>query len=288
MNFEFFPDFIKSALAKVNMDKVSEIRLRANNPVILKSDTEYLYLGENGVTKNFGQAFRTNICDIEDILLRVTERSVYAYNESIKQGFITINEGVRIGLAGECVYDNGQVVTIKNITSLNLRIPHKVEGCANEIYKHVYFDGKVCDTLIISAPSYGKTTILKDLAENLSKENMGAILVVDERSEFCGVVGENIDIIKNCSKSYAFDYGIRSMSPKVIITDELSAKSDWECVKKAVTCGVNVIASCHADSVEDLINKHEFCKVFSRYVILNSNGKAGKVKNIYDGDFNLL
>ncbi len=288
MNLEFLPIKIRLALQSVDIDKVYEIRIRAGKRVILKKETEYLYLGLDGLTNTFSKSITVSKEEIESILSIVTERSIYAFNESIKQGYVTTKDGIRIGIAGECVADCDKVVTIKNITSLNIRVPHKVVGSADKIYKYVYDGGKINNTLIVSAPSYGKTTLLKDLIEKLSSENIGAVLVVDERLEFSDIVGENIDIIKNAPKSYAFDYGIRSMSPKVIVTDELGTKNDWDFVKKASTCGVKVIASCHADSIDELRNKPEFINCFSRYILLKSGGQAGQVDKIYDGELNLL
>ena len=211
---------------------------------------------------------------------------MYAYNECLKKGFLTTRQGVRIGLAGECVYDNDKIITIKNITSLNIRVPHFIENSADKIYKYV-LDKEINSSLIISPPFYGKTTMLKSIVKKLDSEDNYNILVVDERNEFSYIVGANIDSIKFCNKEYAFSYGIRSMSPDVIITDELMGKNDWKSVELAINSGVKVIASCHAENLKQLIDKESFISgLFQRYVVLDSHsGRAGIVYKVYNGEF---
>lgn len=289
MNFDVLTADIKVGIENISIDKLYEIRLRKGFPALLKFSDKNKYLGINGAIESKEKAIIITDKHINEIIDNVTEHSLYAFNECLKRGFLTSKNGLRIGVAGECVVDNGQVLTIKNVASLNIRIPHKIKNCSNKIYKHVISDKKIFNTLIVSAPGFGKTTILKDLAEKISEENLGAVLIVDEREEFIDVIGENIDCLRNCDKSYAFDCGIRVMSPKVIVTDELSSIYDWQCAKNAINSGVKVFASCHADNIEQLVNKNEFKKdVFDRYVLLRGDGEAGVVKGVYDGDFRLL
>ncbi len=275
----FLPNRYISYLNQIEYSTLYEIRLRAGFKVKLRVCHDNIYLGDIVCSQK----------DIDEIIKNVTERSLYAFNESLKKGFLTTKNGIRIGVAGECVYDNGNIVTIKNISSLNIRIPHCIDGCSDKIYPHI-LNGQLYNSLVVSPPFYGKTTILKDIIKKLNNENNLSILLVDERSEFCSICGENIDNIKYCNKEYAFSYAIRSMSPNVIITDELSEKKDWEAVKNAVNSGVKVIASCHGNSLEQIRKKDFFlCGVFERYIVLDSeNGQAGIVKEIYDGDCKLI
>jgi len=223
---------------------------------------------------------------ISYILAVATKQSFYAYNNQIKQGFITTDSGIRIGLCGTAVIDSEKVTTIKNISSLNIRISHSVKGCSAKIIDLISFNGIVKNTLIISPPFCGKTTILKDLAIKLNRLDKYSILIVDERAEFENIKGINIDKIKYGSKEFAFNYGIRSLSPDLIITDELSTVSDWNCINNAVHSGVKVLASCHGKDINDIKNKNGFLNVFERYVILKNNGYAGEVDKILDKDFN--
>ncbi len=277
----FLPYKIKLYIDELDFSKLYEVRLRQSFPVKVKIDEQIKKIGN-------GQVVCTKE-DIEQTIKSITEYSMYAYNESLKKGFITTKSGVRVGVAGECVFDKDKIITIKNISSLNVRVPHLIEGCAKGLYKHV-LDNKINNLLIISPPFFGKTTLLKDLIIMLDKSQRANILVVDERNEFSSLCGENIDIIKLCDKEYAFSCGIRSLSPDVIITDELIDERDWRSVKKAILSGVKVLASCHGESIENLKNNNFFINgLFDRYVVLDSNcGKAGIISKIYDGNLNLI
>jgi len=285
MNFNFLPSNFINGLCCIDLDKLFEMRLRVGFAVKININSSWCYLSELGATLEHGQAILCTADDINEIILNITEHSIYAFNDNIKQGFLTY-KGIRIGICGECVSQNNEVITIKNITSLNIRVPHEVMGCCNPFFEKIY-DGKhLFNTLIISPPFCGKTTVLKDLALRLNSLNLGSILIIDERAEFESVQGVNIDKILYSDKLYAFEYGIRSMSPLIVITDELVTKNDWSCAKKASDCGVKIMASCHAESIDDVIRKDYFIEnVFERYVVLLSGEKPGELKSVYNGVF---
>lgn len=286
MNLKFFPKLIVEALSVCNVDKLYEIRLREGFPVIVVLDGQKYYLSQNGVTIFDSQAIIATKIHIDEIIGNVTEFSIYAFNDKIKCGFLTTPEGIRIGLAGECVMNKDKVLTIKNFSSLNIRIPHKISGCSNLLMTYIVQGKKVYNTLIISPPFFGKTTTLKDVSENLNKINLGSILIIDERGEFGEIKGQNIDKISFSDKAYAFDYGVRSLSPNVVITDELGGKKDWESIYNASLSGVNVIASCHGFGVDDIIKKEYFIDgIFDRYVVL---GDKSSNFIVYDKDRRLL
>ncbi len=287
MDFNFLPNKFSSAINLLDLDKLTEIRCRVNYPVIIKYGGRLVYLSPKGATTLRNNALIFYMQDIIYIINKVTENSIYAFNDKIKQGYLTTENGLRIGIAGECVFNDGKIQTIKKFTSLNIRIPHFIDGCSNFILEKIY-NGQVLNTLIVSPPGFGKTTILKDLGLKLNKYNLGSILIIDERGEFSETQGENIDKILYSDKLYAFDYGVRSLSPNIVITDELSSKDDWTCVNHAVNSGVKIIASCHGDSVESLYSKEFFNNIFDRYIILNGVGEPGQIKFIYDKEFNLL
>lgn len=278
MNLDFLPKTIYDIITTFDLDKLYEIRLRKGFNVKICYGNQFLSKSLNLVVSDE---------DIKEILLNVTERSMYAFNEYIKNGFITTCEGIRIGIGGECVLENNIVITIKNVSSLNIRIPHKVKNCSNSFFDYI-FDDELLNTLIISPPFLGKTTMLKDIAEKLNAFGQ-PILIVDERGEFCDVNGENIDKLAFSSKQFAFLSGIRALSPKVIITDELSNKDDWDCVMNAKNSGVKVLASCHAKNIEEVTRKQSFIKdIFDRYVVLKDDLCAGILEGVYDKDFNKL
>ena len=142
---------------------------------------------------------------------------------------------------------------------------------------------------LVGANGAGKTTILKDLILKFNYYKCGQILVIDERNEFSLISGEYIDRIVYSNKKYAFNYALRSMSPEIVVTDELSCKNDWQFVKNAINSGVKLIASCHASTVNELKNKDSFInKIFDRYIVLKNINIPGVIDCIYDKNFNVI
>ncbi|MDE7454180.1 MAG: hypothetical protein K2N22_07225, partial [Clostridia bacterium] len=210
---------------------------------------------------------------------------IYNYTEQMKSGFITVGNVIRIGIAGEYVTSGGEVVTIKNITSINIRIPHVIVGCADFVVKNLLFSS-LHSTLLFSKPGFGKTTMLRDIATTLGKTKNLNVLVFDERNEICAIdgkgngfdLGSRVDVIRCYHKKSAIASAIRAMKPEVIITDELYGDEDTEAVKYAVDCGICVIASSHTEQ-EDYLKSLPF----EYYVKLTG---VGSQPIIYDKDFN--
>ena len=282
MKVDFLPKKILKALQKFNLNFVYEIRLRKDFPIKINYKGVKCFLLDEFESKI--------ICaklDIEYVINVITENSLYAFNDRIKEGYITTKEGVRIGLAGECVTEKGDIVTIKNITSLNIRIPQEIFGCSDEIYNKI-FTNKLYNTLIVAPPFTGKTTILKDIVRRFNVEKNIDILLLDERGEFNYLAGENVDKISYADKNQCFNLGIRTLSPDIVIMDELSTKQDFNSIEYATSCGVKIIATLHGEDENDVFKKPFFKKwVFDRYVILKK-GMLGVVKTILDKEFNEL
>ena len=257
MSLSFLPKPVKDALNNLNFNFISEIRLRRGQPVIIEYKGEYKYINSTGIAEN-GRGLIT-AGDIEPIINEATKGCVYNYTEQMKSGFITVENGVRIGIAGEYVTSNGQVQAIRSLTSLNIRIPHNVFGCADFLFENLLFSD-LHSTLIFSKPGYGKTTILRDLAINLSKNKKCNVLILDERNEISAIdgegygfdLGERVDIIRCHNKIGAVESAIRAMKPQVIITDELYGDNDIKAVEYATNCGICVIASSHITEKEIL------------------------------------
>lgn len=282
----FLPDKIFDAIKCKNTEGLSELRFRLCFPVFGIFNGKKYYITENGVSVDRNKALICSQEIISEIIENATERSLYAFNDRLKQGFITTKSGVRIGVAGDCVFENGKIITIKKISSLNIRVPHEIKNCSSKIFNNLFLK-YIFNTLIVSPPAKGKTTILKDLARKFNVYTDYSILIIDERGEFSNITGENIDSIKYSDKNYALNYAIRSMSPHIVITDELQTKDDWKSAEDAASCGIKIIASCHGKNKDDL-QKKDFFKnnVFERYVFLDSDKSAGIVKEILDKDFN--
>jgi stage III sporulation protein AA len=285
MNLHFLPSNLRQALDNLNCNFISEIRLRRGQAVIIEYKGEYKYINQTGIVGRKEDALV--VYDVEKILSDAMCASVYAYSEQLKGGFITVDGGIRIGVAGEYVCDSGKVSTIHSVTSLNIRIPHDVTNCSKEIY-NTLLNKEVCDVLIFSPPGYGKTTILRDLTKQICKNYSYNILLFDERNEiaaydngvFAYDLGEKVDVIRSGDKIVAFENAIRAMKPQVIITDELYGENDFSAVSFAINCGIKVIASSHITKVESLKKLP-----FSYYVQLTGISQR---PNIYDKNFNSL
>ncbi len=292
------PENIYSLVERLDIAHLEEIRLRRNCPALV------MYKGKNmHLTYPSGEKVYVTTKELELVLRSATENSLYAYNSQIKQGYITAKGGIRIGIAGESVSsDNFMPTTIKNISSIHIRIPHEVVGCSKEVFKFIASDNGVKSTLIISPPGAGKTTLLRDIARNISKlDRIYNCLLVDERFELAsccdGVamldVGENTDIVSGGTKKYAFTNGIRALRPDIIITDELMSEDDILACKTAMRSGVKVIASVHANNHLDLFEKYDFKelmtkKIFERYIVLSSNKGVGTIEQILDENLNCI
>jgi len=290
--FGILPDNLREAFANLPMDRVYEMRLRANKPLVVCISGRNFTIDQIRPTRT----------DIDAIVHKASNYSIYAVNEQIKQGFITIHGGVRIGICGEVVSENGVISTIKNISSLNIRIPHQVRGCTFPVLPYIFAPERPLKTLIISPPGAGKTTFLRDLACQISeKYSLLNTLILDERGEIAAShLGENqldvgfgSDVITGCTKPYGFDNGIRSMRPDVIITDEIASKQDVEMLRLAARSGVCVLASVHASGIDEIRLKPNFVdlvseRVFDRYVVLAVKDSAGTVVGVYDANLKLL
>jgi stage III sporulation protein AA len=299
---KILPEYLNRIIAdKLNYEKLYELRIRADKPIILNYGGRYIHMTPEGLSPQKDGAVVADRKLIENIIYKASEYSVYAVNEQIKSGFITVAGGIRIGLAGELVYENNIIRTQKNFSGLNIRVPHEVTNCALNAFPYIY-NRDIYNTLVISPPGAGKTTFIRDLAKIIGdSEVLINVLIIDERSEIAaclsGVpqlnVGMYTDILCNCSKGYGFGAGIRTMRPDVIVTDELATKEDIDAAAYAISCGVKVIATTHAYDHSDLGLKPNFAeitknKMFERYVILSCRKGPGTYEGIYDAAFNAL
>lgn len=279
MDLGFLPQEVYAAIANLNINYLSEIRLRRGQPVRVEYRGEYLYLKAGGAGR---ERAGTLVCgDVAAILNRAMGGCVYSFAEQLRQGFITVEGGVRIGVAGEYVADGGNIKTIARPTSLNIRIPHDVRGCADGIYSALFAE-ELASTLIFSKPGYGKTTMLRDLAVSISQRRACNVLVLDSRNEICGsgTLGETVDVVRSCDKLAALGSAMRAMKPDVIITDELYGSDDMLAVGFARECGLCVIASSHVCDRRKLA-----AMPFDYFVGLRGIGRGA---DIYDKDFNTV
>lgn len=287
---EILPNFIYENLSTIPLEKVNEIRLRVGGLITINVAGTCLYLTHNGLSKSIGDGIIIKSCNLDYILQKVSNNSLYSINDQLLNGYVTFN-GMRIGVCGELVQNDGKLTTVKNITSLNIRIPHIIKNCSLQVYG-ILVEGGVKNTLVISPPGAGKTTFIRDFAYQIKmREHNPNLLIVDERCEITSVcekeIFAGIDVMKNCSKEYAFTNGIRSMSPSVIITDEINVNRDLETLDNAMTSGVKVVATLHAKDINDLKNKACFKEMlrremWERIVVLGTSNGMGTIEGVYN------
>ena len=297
--FKLLPNWLFDIIAKVYLlDYIYEIRIRLNKPIMINYRGKYEQVKDNSNYKS--KIIYANNELINYVVTVATKQSIYAYNEEMKHCFIQAEAGIRIGICGTVVYNNGKILTVKNITSLNIRIAHQVLNCSEKVIDFIFVNKTIKNTLVISPPGQGKTTLIRDIIYKLSDEKeVNNILVVDERFEIAGGgsrelnVGKNTDIISGCEKSIAFDEAIKTMNPSLIVTDEISSEKDLTSIKQAIRSGVKVIATAHASGIQDIKSKkyfEEFLteKCFERFVVLSNRNGVGTIDGVFDEGFRVL
>lgn len=280
---------------RVSFNSLNELRFRADKPIVVAIGAKRYFLGEKGLTGSLKDAIKASKVMIEDMIFRASECSIYSVNEQIKKGFIVTKGGIRLGLGGDMIEEAGKIKTMTNFSSLNIRLPHQIKNCSLPVFDMLLSGDHVLSTLVLSPPGAGKTTFLRDFVCQLSERNYAFnVLVLDERGELdlgeSSALGNFADKISFARKKVGFENGIRSLSPNIIVTDELGQEEDLDAVRYAVNCGVTIIASAHADSIETLLKKPAFKevldeKVFSRYVLLSLRNGPGTIEGVYNENF---
>ncbi|WP_434511836.1 stage III sporulation protein AA [Desulfitobacterium sp. AusDCA] len=282
--------------------EIEEIRIRVSKPLLLRGKDQEYFLDSLGKTVAQDKAYKIKKEDVMQTLERMTQSSLYAAEEELKQGFLTLPGGHRVGVTGEAVLKNGFIQNLKHISSLNIRLALDISGQAKMILPYLKRpDGSLYHTLILSPPRAGKTTLLRDLIRCLSEGVPGVaasgktIGVVDERGEIAGMwqgyptydLGCRTDVLDGCPKASGMSMLIRSMSPQVIAVDELGHPQDVEAVLDALRSGVSVLSTAHAENGDDAkarpVLKALFEKsVFERLVLLSRRRGPGTVESIFD------
>lgn len=271
---EYFPSAIKQTILTYNsqLEYLEEIRVRTNRNIILKIGQEEIEL-----------SYEISSKEVLEILQKICDNSIYTYQNQICNGFITIKGGHRVGITGNVVFKDGQIINISHIYSLNFRIARQIEGCSKELLNYILNikDNTIYNTILVSPPGRGKTTILKDAVRNLSNgiNSIGFkgvnIGVVDERGEIAAMykgipqndLGKRTDILDNVSKNIGMKMLIRSMNPKIIVADEIGTKEDIEAINYAVCSGVNGLFTAHGNTLNDIINNPILKTLFNLRII---------------------
>lgn len=283
--FRMMPRSIVSLIDMNQIEKLQEIRIRVNKKAILKYD-------DKEVITNF----IPNESNMIEILHRLCENSIYSFQSQICNGFVTLYGGHRVGITGHVVMNNGKINNINYISGLNFRIAKEIIGASNDLLRYVIENGEIQNSLIVSKPGNGKTTLLRDLVRNLS--NMGyTVSLIDERGEIAAMyngvpqndVGLRCDVLDNVTKSLGMKIAVRTMSPDIIVSDEIGTKEDVEAINYGVLSGVHGIFTAHGNSIMDIklnenLNKLYEEKIFNKIIFLE---KKGKIKDVYGLENNL-
>lgn len=271
---------------------IEEIRLRSGRQVFIRC-----HGGECGLRQG-GKPVIMDKAMLNRSVMVLAKSSFYAFEEEMRQGFITIKGGHRIGLCGETVLENGCIKTLKNISSINFRIAREIPGAAAGLLPYIQHNGEICQSLIVAPPAVGKTTVLRDIArvfgdgDGVPAVNVG---IADERCEIAGsflgapqlAVGEKTDVISGCCKADGIMMLIRSMSPHLILTDEIGRQSDAEALMDAMNCGVKIIATAHGSGYDDLQKRPVIRGLlesgfFRRVIVIGRNADGVYARAVYD------
>ena len=297
----YLPPRVREMLASVDEDApLEEIRLRAGQPLQL------CFTGCERLIYAVGGRPAVSAQDCADTLSRVCEQSLYAWEEELKSGFVTLPGGYRVGVCGRAVGHDGVPARLTDVTSLNFRIGGAVEGAALPVLP-LLADGAGLprSTLVLSAPGCGKTTLLRDLARLCATGAAGVrpcrVGVVDTRFELAGSLrgvpqfdlGPRTDVLSGCTKAVGMRLLVTAMSPEVLVADELSTAADVEAAQEAAACGVRLLAGVHAGEPQTLLARPPLrellrARLFDRYVLLGRSRGVGTVEGVFDGELRQL
>lgn len=287
--FNILPALLKEKLISTysGLNEVEELRLRIQRPVEVIANNQstflpYILSEEEG----------------NQILGKLSQFSIYTIEEELKKGYITIKGGHRVGLAGRVVTENGMVKMIRDISSYNFRIAKEKVGIASPYIQSVY-EGRWKNTMLIGPPQAGKTTLLRDFARVVSQGDVvrrikpQKVGIVDERSEIAGCVkgvpqytfGERIDVLDACPKAEGMMMLVRSMSPHVILVDEIGKKEDVDAILEAIFAGVQLIVTVHGYSLEEIRKRPSLQPLFhngtfDRFIEISNSPNPGTVTDI--------
>ena len=277
--YKYLPNRIAKSLknSDINVHKaITEIRIRKNRELIIVVNSHSCFINAEGkiLNKPENGCIKVNSEEFEQLFMNMCSYSVYSKTHELNSGYITLDCGARAGVASEAVFNGNEIKSVKNINSINIRIPRAVRGCADKLLKSIYYDEALPSIVVAGLPNCGKTTLLRDLGIQLSSgynERYRKIVFIDERFEFFGngnaselAPGINCDIISGFSKAEGIENATRTLSPEMIICDEITTKNEINSIMFAFSTGISIAFSLHASGIEDL-KRNEIIKLLVSY-----------------------
>ena len=260
------PEWMRNDVDKWGREKLQELRLRLDKPPELVLNDQIIYM--------------TRSISIDDMKFCINVASQYSpwTSATLSYGYITAQGGHRIGICGSAAIVNGKISTIRDVTSLCIRVARDFHNLADEVLP---LAGSI---LVIGKPGSGKTTLLRDLARKISNSRNGTVAVVDERGELfptaCGKfsfpVGKRMDVLSGCKKASGIEMMIRTMNPDWVAVDEITSHEDTKALIQAGWCGVSVLASAHAGSMREFMKRPVYkplvqCGLFDYYLVMHDD-----------------
>ena len=296
------PRKIREVLQEESLKEIQEIRLRSGQPLLLKKEGRLFSLRKDGTVHAIADAdsLRISMADLRETVSLLSGYSLYAFEEELRQGYLTIEGGHRVGFCGKAVVENGEIRTLRQINALNIRIARERKGWGEQFLPILTERGMLCHTLVVSPPGCGKTTLLRDIIRCLSEQGK-TVGVVDERGELAPLrdgmpqmdVGPCTDVLEGCPKAKGMTLLLRSMSPDIIAVDELGRREDIAAVEEVLNAGVKLIATAHGRDFADIETRPQLRalvrkKIFERYVFLSNRNGTGTTEEIRDGEGNII
>lgn len=277
---------------------VFEVRLRVGKPIMLTCAERSWFVDDRSQLLNLPKnPYITTQNDIADSVVSMCSHSIHSHQHEFKDGYISLRGGHRAGICGTAVMSNCKISTVRDITSVNLRIAREITGAADALIELIFLNN-ICGVLIAGIPSSGKTTVLRDLARQLASGKTGRFIkvaVVDERCELGAVydgvpqndLGHSSDILSGYPKAEGIMTAVRTLSPQVIVCDEIGGSSESDGIIEGLNSGVKVIATAHAGTIAEILRRPQIMRLlesgaFEKIVRLSSAQSPGKIRQIVE------